>query len=444
MTEGPSQSGPWRTGGPALSWGATGFTLVLLGLVSARPLVVALGMPLVLGTVWSWLRRPAGRAEVTIQHARYRTETGKIEGELHIAPASGATATSLRVGSGGHRPLDVVVSASQPRMLRLEVSGTRTGRRPVFTVLHLHAGPDNIVRSEPETAGPVPVTVLPRTRPLGRLPLPSRLQGMTGAHDSRRIGDGGEFHDISVFAPGDRLRRIDWRVTARRAGQEHGSVPALTQLYVRRSHATADAVVILVVDSRDEIGPDVGTWGSGRPVHPEDITSLDIAREAAGSLARQYLESGDRVGVIDLARTGRALRPAGGRRHLQRVVHQLAAAHPEGEPLRRVRAPQLPSGAMVVVFSTFLDDEVTQLGEMWRAGGHRVLAVDVIPRPHVEHLRRREHTAYRIIEMERQDRLWQLAGAGVEVIPWTEETEGGEQSLLRGLATTSRRRDGRR
>ena len=434
----------WRPGGVALSWGATGLTLVLLGLVAGRPLVVALGMPLVIGLAWSWSRRPNEVAEMAIVDTWYRTETGLVEGDLRIVPSPGVTTTNLRVGSSGHRHVEVMVDSTERRMLRLSVSGTRTGRRSVFSAVYLQSGPDQIVRVDPETLGPIDVTVLPQTAPLGRLPLPFRLQGLTGAHDSRRIGDGGEFHDISLFVPGDRLRRIDWRVTARRAGRGHGSTPALIQLYVRRSHATADAVVILVIDSRDEIGPDVATWASGRPVHPEDPTSLDIAREAAGSLARTYLEAGDRVGVIDLGRTSRALRPAGGRRHLQRVLHQLAGANPEGEPARRVRAPQVPSGAMVVLFSTFLDDEPVSLAEMWRAAGHRVLAVDVIPRPELIRLRPREQLAYRIVELERQDRFWQLAGAGVEVVPWSVGGDAEASTLAHGLTTAARRRDGRR
>jgi uncharacterized protein (DUF58 family) len=227
-------------------------------------------------------------------------------------------------------------------------------------------------------------------------------------------------------------------------GQGHDSALALTQLYVRRSHATADAIVILVIDSRDEIGPDVMTWAHARLVHPEDPTSLDIAREAAGSLARTYLEAGDRVGVIDLGRTSRALRPAGGRRHLQRVLQQLAEANPEGDTTRRVRAPQVPSGAMIVLFSTFLDDEPVTLGEIWRAAGHRVLAVDVIPRPEQARLRPREQLAHRIIQLEREDRFWQLSGAGIEIVPWSVGGNDGTSSLAHGLTTAARRRDDRR
>ena len=45
----------------------------------------------------------------------------------------------------------------------------------------------------------------------------------------------------------DRLRRIDWKATARR-GQNAGD------LYVRRTAALADATVLIVLDSRDDVG----------------------------------------------------------------------------------------------------------------------------------------------------------------------------------------------
>ncbi|MEX1271970.1 MAG: hypothetical protein WEB55_05935, partial [Acidimicrobiia bacterium] len=200
MTDTSREPEPWRPGSVALSWGATGLALVLLGLVAGRPLVVALGMPLAIGTAWSWSLRPGGVGEVAIHDSRYRGKSGCVEGDLQIVSVPGVATTYLRVGSSAHRPVDVVVDSTARRSLRLSVSGTRTGRRSVFTAAYLQAGPDQITRVDPDSLGPIHVTVLPRTVPLGRLPLPSRLQGLTGAHDSRRIGDGGEFHDISPFA----------------------------------------------------------------------------------------------------------------------------------------------------------------------------------------------------------------------------------------------------
>jgi uncharacterized protein (DUF58 family) len=293
----------------------------------------------------------------------------------------------------------------------------------MFAVAYLEAGPGQVVRSLPASAGPVKVTVLPGVRPLGQLPLPSRLQGLTGPHGSQRPGDGGDLRDINEFVPGDRLRRIDWRVSARRSAAV-GDARQLSQLYVRRTFAMADATVMLVLDSRDDVGPDVSTWGDAASVRQDEATSLDIAREAAASLARRYLDAGDRVGLEDLGRLRRPVPPAGGRQQLHRLVRGLALAQPEGEPKRRKRAPRLPSGALILVFSTFLDDDAAQLAQLWRRSGHRVVAVDVLPRISDRLLADRVLTASRIIRMERGDRLLSLARTGVEVVHWEGDPDG--------------------
>ena len=84
----------------------------------------------------------------------------------------------------------------------------------------LTSGPH--VAEEPGT-----VVVLPRGRTMPALPMPARLRGLTGQHDSRRFGQGGALRDVHPFLPGDSVRQIDWKVTARRS-------PGLEQLYVRR------------------------------------------------------------------------------------------------------------------------------------------------------------------------------------------------------------------
>ena len=174
-------------------------------------------------------------------------------------------------------------------------------------------------------------------------------------------------------------------------------------------------------------------------MRPEDATSLDVAREAAASVAQQLVAVGDRVGLDDLGARRRPVAPAGGRRQLARIVHSLALTRPEGEARTRVRPPQLPSGALVVVFSTFLDDDAAQAAGWWRRAGHRVVAVDVLPRVRETTLSDQERLALRLVSIERADRLAALTAAGVELVPWA----GGDPSVeLALLARQSHRRPG--
>src|SRR6202000_1954559 len=104
---------------------------------------------------------------------------------------------------------------------------------------------------------------------------------LTGKQESARLVDGGEFRDIHPFSPGDRLRRIDWKATARR-GQSAGD------LYVRRTSALADATIPIVMDSRDDVGEQVAEWSRNTAVE-KGLSSLDVAREAASSVASAYI-----------------------------------------------------------------------------------------------------------------------------------------------------------
>jgi uncharacterized protein (DUF58 family) len=417
-----------------------GALLLVFGGVLGRPDVAVLGAPLVAAAVWGWLRRPR-RAGIrpTLRAPGSSLRTGEVEAALELPAEPGVETVRLRVNAPGHRPTEAVVRAGRDRVLRLAIDTVRTGRLSVFPVDYAASGPEDAVRSSPRSLPALAVTLLPRTRPLRELPLPFRLQGLTGGHDSRRAGDGGDLRDVNLFTPGDRLRRIDWRVTARRAGTStSGAGARLTDLYVRRTFATADATVMLVIDSRDEVGPDVATWGDLDQPRQDEATSLDIAREAAASLAQHYLEQGDRVGMEDLGRFRTPVVPAGGRRHLHRLLQRLVLAEPEGSPSRRVRAPHVPSGALVVLFSTFLDAEAQAMAVLWRSAGHRVLAIDVLPAPDTGALRPMQAVAFEILRLERAERLRDLSRAGIEVVRW--EADGAEPDAAVALAALFRTR----
>ena len=93
--------------------------------------------------------------------------------------------------------------------------------------------------------------------------------------------------------------------------------------------------------------------------------------------------------------------------------------------------PQIPSGALVMLFSTFLDDEAALVASVWRRAGHRVVAVDVLPTLRERHLGDRERLAMRMIRMAREDRLAELADLDVELVTWRESPHVALASLAR-------------
>jgi uncharacterized protein (DUF58 family) len=304
----------------------------------------------------------------------------------------------------------------------------------------LHSGPQELVRVEYRLLGADAATlsrplgpliasrvVAPGRATIGWLPLPHRLQGLTGSHESARAGDGGDFRDIHPFTAGDRLRRIDWKATARRG--QHAA-----DLYVRRTAALADATVLIVLDSRDDVGEQVAEWSRNTAVN-KGISALDVAREAASSIAAGYIQAGDRVGLQDLSSRGRIIPHAGGSRHLWRLLRAIEITEPSAVPFRHQRPPIVPPGALVYLLSSLLDEEAVGMALRWRANGHRVIAVDVLPAARFARTTRYERVAHRIVMMERDKRIGTLEARGVELLRWPQDgTSLPRQARLRLLS----------
>jgi len=429
----------WRRTPQAAAGVGAGVLVLGLGLLVGRADVALLGVAPLLGALWAgrpgaWRSgTPEQGTAVAIEPTTDAADPGRLTATLRLDPPPGAELVVARVAAPGHRSTGVVVAAGA-RELPLTLSTVRTGPQRTFHVDARGYGAGGTTAEDPLSATAPDRLVLPTAMPLGRVPVPRRLRGLTGPHTSRRLGDGDELRDVHPFAPGDRLRRIDWRTSARRS-------PDLATLYVRRTYATAEATAVLVVDSRDDVGPDLRTWRGTGPQRVDEPTSLDLARHAAASVAAALVAAGDRVGVDDLGRRRRPLTPAAGRRHLRRVLHALALSSPVGAPARRLRAPQVPADAIVYLFSTVLDDEPVDLVRAWRATGHPVVLVDTLPDvrgAREEHMR----LAWRVTRAERDDRLHRMAAEGVPVVRWAGEARQGAALRLEALVRAAERHHG--
>jgi uncharacterized protein (DUF58 family) len=291
-------------------------------------------------------------------------------------------------------------------------------------------GGDGMWLSPPSERRLLRLATEPVARDLPLLPVSRTLAGMSGVHQARTAGDGGEFLEIRPFVAGDRLRRIDWKATARVARRPG-------ELYVRRTFATSDADIAIVIDDGDDLAGITGDWFHADP-RLDVPRSLDIAREAAWSLAGASLDVGDQVSLHLLSRAGGAVPRGSGIRQRERLRAAIVAVE-AGRRLTRERAPRVVPGALVAVLSTFLDDDMVRLVEFWRAAGHRVLAVDTLPRLRAERLTPETATAARIILAERADRLRDLTAAGADILVWDAEP-GVRTAALRTIARARRRR----
>jgi uncharacterized protein (DUF58 family) len=391
-----------------------------LGLAAGRADVAVLGVPLLASVTLALLASPrhAGRDPgVEVAPPGTVDQGARVRLALRLV-AAGAELVAVRLPAARQVPLGETVLL-------------RGGERGLGVVVHV-AGRGRVVLARPDwlaltadgltaigpVAGPEAVALaLPAADRLPPVRLPPRPAGFAGAHRTRRPGEGSELVDVRAFQPGDRLRRVDWRVSARRS-------PGLQEVYVRRTHADADADVLLYVDTRVDVGTEAALWavppGRDAAGSPLPGSSLDLAVRAATSLAAAQLRLGDRVGLVDLANRRAWLRPGSGHRQLLALRVRLATMRSNpNAPTVVLRPERLPSGAVVVLFSPFLDDAVADLAAGAAHAGAGVLCVDVLPDPVVpDRSVENGGRALEVVLAEHRARRERLAASGVPVLRW--------------------------
>jgi len=151
---------------------------------------------------------------------------------------------------------------------------------------------------------------------------------LLGDHGRRRSGQGDNFWQYRPAQPGDPVRLIDWRRSAR-ADLE----------FVREREWQLAQSVLLWVDPAASMD-----FTSG-----DQPTKRDRARTVALALAVLMLRAGERVGL-----TGFELPPQGGRAQIERLAASLCETTPEdfGTPEARGMKPH----ARAVFVSDFLGD----------------------------------------------------------------------------------------
>jgi len=86
---------------------------------------------------------------------------------------------------------------------------------------------------------------------------------------------------------------------------------------------------------------------------------------------------------------------------------------------------------VIYVLSTFFEGAAAQTAMMWRAGGHRVVAVDVLPDLDLTRLTKTQRIALRVVLAERENVFDDLRGAGVDVIVWSDDAAADMQAAAR-------------
>ncbi len=233
-------------------WGAVllGVGLVAVGRVFALLEITVVGLALlglIVVTLLAGVRsRPHLQIARTVQPDRVHVgDTSEVSVEI--------------VNTGRHatpvlRVVDVVEGAGDASVRLAPLApGTRsravyrlpTDRRGLITVGPLevgHGDPFGLTWRRRTTAGTDLLTVLPRVDDLERVPATSGHDPLSGRDHRHRLGGvGDDLYALRPYVPGDDLRRVSWRATARR-----------DELIVRQDELPWQRRTTVLLDTRSE------------------------------------------------------------------------------------------------------------------------------------------------------------------------------------------------
>ncbi len=327
-----------------------------------------------------------------------------------VQVADGEAAQSMRLRAGEERELDLALRC------------VRWGVYDLCAVKVRARDPWRLVTWEGRVGASHRLKAYPRPLTLRRLLAPMETQAFAGSRVARTKGDGVEYADIRDFVPGDRVRSINWRASARRQG-----------LVVTDRHPERNTDVVLFVDSFAD-------------VRDGDRSVLDDAVRAAAALAARYLEHRDRVGLVGFGGVLRWLQPGMGSTQRYRLVETLletgVAPTYTWRDVNVIPARILPPAALVLALSPLVDPRFVVALEDLRGRRYDVAVVEVDPVPLVRPGRTEvERAAYRLWLLEREVHRWRLESRGIGIATWGDgalDTVLEEVRTFRRYARTAR------
>jgi uncharacterized protein (DUF58 family) len=394
---------------------------LLAALATRRPELVVVAAPFALVAALGLVlaRRPRIDAEIELGAER-ALEGDDVDLRLTLVADIGAERIEVLlqlprqlVLLDGVNPLQLRLADGERRELTYRVRCARWGAFRVGRVYLRTHDWFGVFRRELVLDRRASLKVYPSEEQVRELLRPSETQVFAGNHVARQKGEGIEFADLRPFVPGDRVRHINWRASARRC-----------ELWINEHHAERNADVVILLDSFAE-------------ARRGDRSTLDPALRAAGTLAARYLRQKDRVGFVTFGGSLNWLLPTTGTVQLYRIVDALLDTQIvltyAWRDIRTVPRRTLPPQALVLALTPLLDDRSEAALLDVRGRGFDLVVIEIspfsllpVPQGEVGEL------ADRLLRLRREAVRGRFERAGIPVAVW-----GDENSLAAALEEVS-------
>ena len=392
---------------------------LLAALATRLPELVVLAAPfaLVVAVGLFHVRAPELEAELTLERER-ALEGEEVTATIALSALTGAERVEVllelpRGLSAARNPRAFRLADGQTRDLTYELSCTRWGGYRVGRLYLRASDMVGLFRHEAVLDRRQPLKIYPSEEMVRKLVRPLETQVFSGNHVARQKGEGIEFADLRPFVPGDRVRHVNWRASARRG-----------ELWVNVHHAERSGDVVIFLDSFAE-------------ARDQERSTLDPALRAATSLVARHLRQKDRVGFVSFGGLLNWLVPATGARQLYRVVEamldtQIVLSY-AWKDVDLIPRGTLPPQALVVALTPLLDDRSADALLDLHGRGFDLVVVEIAPGTYLPPPRSEaQKLARRIWLLRREAVRGRFERSGVPVAVW-----GDESSLAEALEEVS-------
>jgi uncharacterized protein (DUF58 family) len=249
--------------------------------------------------------------------------------------------------------------------------------------------------------------IQPTTQKLRSIPVrPPRTRGFAGPIPARQGGSGVDFFGVREYQMGDRLRSVNWRITARHEERIFSNVFEQERI----------ADIGLILDARQQ-----------NDVRIANDSLFEHSVRATAALAEAFLNDGNRVGLLVYGSGIEGVFPGYGRVQRDRILRALGRAaaghHFVFEKLDRLPTRFFPAQSQIVFVGPVTNDDAPTLNRL-RALGYDVMVISPDPIAYeMQSLQSsdshvRTQYAGRIARAERLLNLQTLKRCGVQVVEW--------------------------
>ena len=391
--------------------------LVLFGLAGLNSAVIALAIPLLVYLAAGFWLRPAppqltGSRALSVERAIVGqpvtitlkvTNAGAPIAEVLIEESVPA---GFEVIDGETRLL-TPLATNETATLEYTIRGTRGLYR--FSGVQITASSalgifsrraalasDNQLLIQPEAARLRAITIRP-----------PRTRGFAGPIPTRQGGSGVDFLGLREYQMGDRLRWVNWRVTAR--AMERTTHGVFTNVF--EQERLADIGIILDARQTSDLRTSEGAL-------------FEYSNRAAAALTESFLDAGNRVGLLIYGSGIDGVFPGYGRMQRDRILRALGRAvaghHFVFETLRNLPTRFFPAQSQIIFVSPVGSDDPPTLLQL-RAQGYAVMVVSPNPIAYEARAFADDYiarSARRIADAERSFNFQQMRRAGIQVVDW--------------------------